>query len=121
MTGAPSDPPRDPDPLEPGLLRRGASRRRRSSESRSNRSRGFDACFVRITVELPEDVLIRLQSEATRRGVSIDVVITELATALPDDHVPVEQGPSFIGLGASSSGGSARDADELLADGFGRA
>jgi hypothetical protein len=75
---------------------------------------------MRITVDLPEDALTQLESEATRRGISIDVVITELAATLPADHGPVKQEPSFIGLGASSSGGSARDADELLADGFGR-
>jgi len=63
---------------------------------------------------------MRLQPEAMRSSVSIDVVITNLAATLPADHVPVKQRRSFIGLGASSSGRSALDTDELLADGFGR-
>lgn len=73
-----------------------------------------------ITVERPEDALMRLQSEAMRRGVSIDVVITDPTARLPADRIPVTQRLSFIGLGSSISGRSALDADELLADGFGR-
>ena len=73
-----------------------------------------------VTVDLPEDALARLQAEATRRGVSIDLVIAELTAALPAEPLPAKQTLSFIGLGSSSSGRFARDADELLADGFGR-
>ena len=50
-----------------------------------------------VTVELPEDALARLRAEAARRGVSIDVVIAELAARLPAED-PLE---SFIGCGAS--------------------
>jgi len=73
-----------------------------------------------VTVDLPDEALARLHAEASRRGVSIDLVIAELAAALPADLAPARQSLSFIGLGSSSSGRSARDADELLADGFGR-
>ncbi|MHB8469949.1 MAG: hypothetical protein ACYDCH_09370 [Gaiellaceae bacterium] len=73
-----------------------------------------------VTVDLPDYVLARLRAEATRRGVSIDLVIAELATALPADLAPARQSLSFVGLGSSSSGRLARDADVLLADGFGR-
>lgn len=73
-----------------------------------------------VTVDLPEDALARLHAEARRRGVSIDLVIAELTTTLPADHIPRKRTLSFIGLGSSSSGRYARDADELLADGFGR-
>jgi len=73
-----------------------------------------------VTVDLPEDALARLHAEARRRGVSIDLVIAELTTTLPPDHIPRKRTLSFIGLGSSSSGRYARDADELLADGFGR-
>jgi hypothetical protein len=73
-----------------------------------------------VTVDLPDDVLARLQAEAARRGVSIDSVIAELATALPVEPHPTEHTLSFIGLGASKPGRFARDADELLAEGFGR-
>jgi hypothetical protein len=73
-----------------------------------------------VTVDLPEHVLARLQAEAKRRGVSIDQVIAELTEALPAETAPARRTPSFIGLGSSTSGRRARDADELLADGFGR-
>jgi hypothetical protein len=73
-----------------------------------------------VTVDLPEDALGRLQAEAKRRGVSIDLVIAELAEALPAETPLVKRTLSFIGLGSSTSGKYARDADEFLADGFGR-
>lgn len=73
-----------------------------------------------VTVDLPEDVLARLRAEATRRGVSIDLVIAELSRTLPAEAVPSKHIFSFVGIGSSNSGKSARDTDELLADGFGR-
>ena len=73
-----------------------------------------------LTVELSEDTLARLRAEAERRGVSIDLVIAELAETLPPETAREERKLSFIGLGASTSGRRARDADDLLADGFGR-
>ena len=73
-----------------------------------------------LTVEISEDALARLRAEADRRGVSIDVVIAELAETLPPESTSEERKLSFIALGASTSGRRARDADELLADGFGR-
>jgi hypothetical protein len=54
-------------------------------------------CAMPVTVELPEDTLARLRAEAARRGVSIDVVIAELAAHLPAED-PLE---AFIGCGAS--------------------
>ncbi|MEO8694325.1 MAG: hypothetical protein ABI658_12460 [Acidimicrobiales bacterium] len=57
----------------------------------------FYAVPMPVTVELPEDAIARLRAEATRRGVSIDVVIAELATRLP----AVDPLESFIGCGAS--------------------
>jgi len=73
-----------------------------------------------VRVDLPEDALARLRAEAERRGVSIDLVIAELAEALPAEAPPQKRAPSFIGLGSSTSGRRARDADDLLAEGFGR-
>jgi hypothetical protein len=73
-----------------------------------------------VTVELPEDVLARLRAEAERRGVSIDLVIAELSRSLPTETPPAKRTFSFIGLGSSSSGRTARETDELLAEGFGQ-
>lgn len=73
-----------------------------------------------LTLELSEGTLARLRAEAERRGVSIDLLIAELAETLPPEAAAEERALSFIGLGASTSGRRARDADDLLADGFGR-
>lgn len=60
-----------------------------------------------VTVELPPATLRRLEAEAARRGVGIDVVIAELADTLP---APSEPGPStghrfgFAGVAASGDG-----------------
>jgi hypothetical protein len=72
-----------------------------------------------VAIDLPEDALARLLAEAKRRGVGIDTVVAGLTQALPTD-ASAPRTLSFIGLGSSSSGRYARDADELLADGFGR-
>lgn len=76
-----------------------------------------------VTVELPDDALRKLTAEAERRGVSIDVIIAELAARLPAETPPATTAKrklSFAGIGASNTGRTARDADELLAEGFGR-
>jgi hypothetical protein len=43
---------------------------------------------VNVTIDLPEDALARLQTEAKRRGVSIGLVIAELTEALPPRSQP---------------------------------
>jgi hypothetical protein len=53
-----------------------------------------------VPLDLPPATLRRLEAEAARRGVGIDVVIAD--------------------LGASGGTRFARDADELLAEGLGR-
>lgn len=78
-----------------------------------------------VTVDLPPATLRRIEAEAARRGVGIDVVIADLAEALPDEitsESPVRHRKLAIsGIGASGGQrGRAADADELLADGFGR-
>ncbi len=73
-----------------------------------------------LTLELPEDALARLRAEAERRGVSIDDLVAQLVDHLPDDTDQTGDDLGFIGLGSSTSGRSARDADEMLAEGFGR-
>jgi len=73
------------------------------------------------TAELPADTLARLEAEAARRGVGIDVVIAELADRLPaPDSGGKRRRLAIAGVGSSGgTSGHARDADELLADGFG--
>ena len=78
-----------------------------------------------VTLDLPPATLRRLEAEAARRGVGIDVVIAELADTLPaDETAPEPPAPrrkfALAGIGASGGTRFARDADELLAEGFGR-
>jgi hypothetical protein len=72
-----------------------------------------------VTVELSDEALARLEAEAARRGVSADVVINELAARLPDEGARARR-QGLIDLGASTSGRSAADADDLLAEGLSR-
>jgi hypothetical protein len=77
--------------------------------------------LIPVTLDLSDEVLARLQREADRRGVSLDAVVAELASALPTESE--SDGRSrlgFVALGASTDGRSAADADEILAEGFGR-
>jgi hypothetical protein len=77
-----------------------------------------------VTVDLPPATVRRLEAEAARRGVGIDVVIAELVEALlGDDGTEGLPGArrrfALAGIGASEGTRFARDADELLAEGFG--
>jgi hypothetical protein len=56
-----------------------------------------------VTIDPTEDALARLQAEAKRCGVSIDLVIAKLAEALPAESSGTPQTFSFIGLGSSTS------------------
>lgn len=73
-----------------------------------------------VVLDLPDEVVARLRSEAEHRGVTFEQLITELAGALPtrndDRSVPRL---AFVASGASKSGITDK-IDDLLADGFGR-
>jgi len=74
-----------------------------------------------VTLELSDDALARLKAEAARRGVSIDTLINELAAKLPQRSHPTRRRKlGIVGLGASTSGRRASEADEMLAEGFGQ-
>lgn len=72
------------------------------------------------SIELPGEIMSRIEVEAGRCQLSVAHVIARLVARLP-----VREGgngrdaPAFIGAGASSTGITHR-VDELLADGFGR-
>ncbi len=74
---------------------------------------------VTVTLDLSPAVMQRLEAEAARRGVSVEDVIAELTDRLAADGTPKRK-LAFVGAAAFRSGRSARDADELLAEGFGR-
>jgi hypothetical protein len=71
-------------------------------------------------IEISCEVLDRIESEATRRDVSLADVLAELADALPTVRADDDRAtPAFVGAGSSGAGIGNR-IDELLADGFGR-
>lgn len=72
-----------------------------------------------VTLELPEDVLHRLTSEAERRGTRLVDVIVDLAAHLPPAEPSPRRKLAFVGAGASEAGITPRMA-QLLADGFGQ-
>ncbi|WP_419916071.1 hypothetical protein [Candidatus Poriferisodalis sp.] len=70
-----------------------------------------------VTLDLSEDALARLRAEAERRQTSVDAVIEEWAASLPTRNRSVKRRqPSFVALGASSSGRRASEADEYLTE-----
>lgn len=75
------------------------------------------------TVHLPDELVDRLTAEAARRGMSVDELAAEtLAARFPEQHP--EDGPrrhlAFVAFAASGQSRGGAEADELLAEGFGR-
>ncbi|MDA8068944.1 MAG: CopG family transcriptional regulator [Actinomycetota bacterium] len=70
-----------------------------------------------MSLSLSSEVEARLREEAAKR----DVTPEELATRAIEEYIPDRPAlRAFIGMGASTSGRSAADAEEMLAEGFGR-
>ncbi len=81
------------------------------------------------SIHLPDELADRLAVEAVRRGISVDTLAAEtLAAAFdqPDqsDQSVTSSGPrrrlAFVAIGASGQTRGGAEADELLAEGFGR-
>ena len=63
-----------------------------------------------------EELASRLNAEAARRGITVDALLDELAERV----LPPRRKLGFVSLGSSTSGRTAAEADEMLAEGFGR-
>ena len=74
-------------------------------------------------VHLPDELVDRLAAEAARRGISVDELAAEaLAARFPQERPsgdPRRQ-LAFVAIGASGHARGGAEADELLAEGFGR-
>lgn len=77
-----------------------------------------------LTVHLPDELAERLAAEAARRGAGVDETAAEmLSAALEPSSSDAPASPrrlAFAAIGASGSTRGAAQADELLAEGFGR-
>jgi hypothetical protein len=74
-----------------------------------------------MTVHLHGELAAALEAEAARRGQSPEQVAADLlAEGLPPGRKPRRRKLAFAGIGESSSGRSAVEADQMLAEGFGR-
>ncbi len=62
-----------------------------------------------------EELAERLNAEAARRGTTVEALLAELA-----DKLPRQRPLGFVGLGTSTTGRTAREADDMLAAGFGQ-
>lgn len=71
-----------------------------------------------LSIDLPDEALARLRAEATRRGVSVDTVIAELADQLPAQTAKRRK-LALVGAGATAHG-ITTTIDQALAEGFGR-
>jgi hypothetical protein len=70
-----------------------------------------------VTVDLPQELVDALQAEAAKRGVTFDALVAESVI----EHLGPRRRLAISAVGASGGyRGRAADADELLADGFGR-
>jgi predicted transcriptional regulator len=75
-----------------------------------------------VTVRLPEGLARRVEREAAERHMSAEQVALEAI----ESHFPIDEAPAgrrqlaFAAIGRSGSRRGAAEADELLAEGFGR-
>lgn len=82
---------------------------------------GAYSSVMTMTVHLHGELAAALEAEAARRGQSPEQVAAELlAERLPPGRKSRRRKLAFAGIGESSSGRSAVEADEMLAEGFGR-
>jgi len=71
-----------------------------------------------VNVWLPDDLaaLLALAEEAARQSVTAD----ELAARVLAEHIPGRRKLGFVAIGVSNSGRTAAEAEEMLAEEFGR-
>ena len=75
-----------------------------------------------LSVSLPGEVTTRLAAEAAKRDITPDQLATELIAARLSGSQATKAGQRlrFAAIGASTSGRTAAQDEEMLAEGFGR-
>lgn len=71
----------------------------------------------KLTIEVPDEVIERVNQAAAERGVAPETLAGE---AVVERFAARCRRLSFVGIGESTSGRTAGEADEMLAEGFGR-
>jgi hypothetical protein len=69
-----------------------------------------------VPVKLPDELAALLAEEAARQAVTPD----ELAARVLAEHIPARRRLGFVAVGESTSGDTAAEAEDMLAEGFGR-
>jgi hypothetical protein len=69
-----------------------------------------------VSVKLPDELAALLAEEAARQ----DLTPEELATRVLTEHIPTCRRLGFVAIGESTSGRTGAEAEEMLAEGFGR-
>jgi len=72
--------------------------------------------MTKLTIEVPDDVAERVNAAAAEQGVAPE----QLAGQAVVDRFPARRHLAFAAVGASGSSRGGAQADELLAEGFGR-
>lgn len=77
---------------------------------------------VNLVVHLPEELARRVEEVAAARHQSPEQVAIEAIDAqlAPPPEPGLRRRLAFVGIGSSNSGRGAAEADEMLAEGFGR-
>jgi hypothetical protein len=81
---------------------------------------GCYAEVMSLTLHLDDNVAAALAAEAARRGQTADELAAALLSAQLPKAVTVRRRLAFAAVGTSTSGRGAAEADEILAEGFGR-
>lgn len=77
--------------------------------------------FVSVELHLSDEVVARLEAEAVARRSTIEDVVSDMARRLPaPGTVRTRRRLAFAAIGESTGDKFAGDADQLLAEGFGR-
>ena len=71
---------------------------------------------VTVTLDLPAEAQSRLQAEATRRGITLDQLVAEIAESFPADSEAPKRRLSFIGAGHSGRGDLSHRHREIRAE-----
>jgi hypothetical protein len=72
--------------------------------------------MTKFTIEVPDEVAERVARAASERGVAPEALASEVLA----ERFPSRRKLGFVSLGSSTSGRTAAEDEDMLAEGFGR-